>query len=287
MRIDRLLTTAFFHPLRRAGLGGRGFRLPILMYHSISADPENGVAPYYRTNTEPLIFRQQMHCLASRGCKTADLPQVVQWLRGGPPLEKNTVVLTFDDGFHDFLIHGFPVLRAHGFTATVFLSTAFVGNKGRSFKGKEFLSWPEVREMRKAGMAFGSHTVNHPELVDLSGPEIERELRDSRAEIEQQIGEPVSTFAYPYAFPQGNRPFARNFRDLLIQSGYGCCLTTEIGRVKAGDDPYRLKRLPVNSLDDRPLLQAKLEGGYDWLAAAQAAAKSIKKAWGAKERRED
>jgi hypothetical protein len=43
-----------------------------------------------------------------------------------------------------------------------------------------------------------------------------------------------------------------------------------------GDDPYRLKRLPVNSLDDPELFRAKLEGGYDWMAVSQATIKSLK-----------
>jgi hypothetical protein len=54
-------------------------------------------------------------------------------------------------------------------------------------------------------------------------------------------------------------------------------VTTELGRVKIGDDPYRLKRLPVNSLDDEALLRAKLEGGYDWLGWPQYLIKKVKK----------
>ena len=66
------------------------------------------------------------------------------------------------------------------------------------------------------------------------------------------------------------------FRSLLMQAGYTCCATTEIGRVKAGDDPFRLKRLPVNGLDDAQFFRAKLEGGYDWLAWPQAIRKWCK-----------
>ncbi len=66
-------------------------------------------------------------------------------------------------------------------------------------------------------------------------------------------------------------------RDLLVQAGYACCVTTELGRVRIGDDPYRLKRLPVNTLDDEALLRAKLEGGYDWLGFPQHLIKMVKK----------
>jgi hypothetical protein len=46
-------------------------------------------------------------------------------------------------------------------------------------------------------------------------------------------------------------------------------LTTRIGTVAPGDDLFRLKRLPVNSMDDRRLLRAKLEGAYNWLYRLQ------------------
>ena len=63
---------------------------------------------------------------------------------------------------------------------------------------------------------------------------------------------------------------------MLIRAGYVCCVTTELGRIKQGDDPFRLARLPVNSLDDPALFQAKIEGGYDWLAFPQKALKKFK-----------
>jgi peptidoglycan/xylan/chitin deacetylase (PgdA/CDA1 family) len=211
-RLDRSLTTAVFHPLERGGLGGRGLRLPILMYHSLSDNPENGVAAYYKTNTDPLIFRQQMRYLAAEGYKTMGLMQVIARLQNDRPFAEKTVVITFDDGFKDFYIHGFPVLKEHGFDATVFLPTGFIDNQRRSFKKIECLTWSEVREMRKAGMGFGSHTVNHPQLKDLPRKEIERELVESRAQIEQQLGEATSVFSYPYAFPQENKSFARDSR---------------------------------------------------------------------------
>jgi peptidoglycan/xylan/chitin deacetylase (PgdA/CDA1 family) len=276
MRIDRHLTTAIFHPLQRAGLGARGFRLPILMYHSISVDPQTAVCPYYRTHTHPDVFGRQLRLLAAEGYKTIKLADVIHWLAGGPTPPPKSVVITFDDGFSDFYLHAFPSLQELGFTATVFVPTGFIADPRRRWEDAEFLTWAEIRQMRKAGIEFGSHTVNHAELVKLPLPEVERELVQSKAELEQQLAEPALNFAYPYAFPQCNAPFARNLRALLIKAGYACCLTTEIGRVKSDDDPFRLKRLPINSLDDTPLLRAKLEGGYDWLGVPQRAFKLLK-----------
>jgi peptidoglycan/xylan/chitin deacetylase (PgdA/CDA1 family) len=146
----------------------------------------------------------------------------------------------------------------------------------QSLHGRECLTWEEVRELHKAGMEFGSHTVNHPKLVELSWAEIERELRESKAELERQLGEAVTTFAYPYAFPEHRREFVDRFKEVLKSSGYEVNVTTQIGRHRLGDDVRQIKRLPVNSLDDPELLEAKMAGGYDWLARGQAAAKTLK-----------
>ena len=201
-------------------------------------------------------------------------------------LNHQLVAITFDDGFRDFFTEAFPILENHGYTATMFLPTAFIGDTRRCFRPstinyqpstrKECLTWTEITELRQAGIQFGSHTVNHPKLVELSWSGIQSELSNSKSDIEQHLGEPVSAFCYPFAFPQTNRSFARAFRDLVVQTGYSCCATTELGRVHPGSDPFRLKRLPANALDDNALLAAKLEGAYDWMAAPQSAVKTMK-----------
>ena len=70
MRFDRLITLHIARPLRRAGLASSNVRLPILMYHSVSDDPENGVPAYYKTTTSPAVFRQHMMLLSENGCRS-------------------------------------------------------------------------------------------------------------------------------------------------------------------------------------------------------------------------
>jgi peptidoglycan/xylan/chitin deacetylase (PgdA/CDA1 family) len=284
-RFDRLATLYLARPLR-AGLAVPGASVPILMYHSISETSETGVAPYFRVCTAPAIFAQQVSFLAEAGYKSLTLAEAQKALQSGVDLEK-AVVITFDDGFRDFYTHAFPVLNRHGFSATMFLPTAYIAEERRSFKGRECLTWREVHEMRRAGMQFGSHTVNHPKLVELGWKEVEMELRDSKAEIEAKLGEAVETFAYPYAFPQANAEFSAGFRQRLQEAGYRFCVTTEVGCVRRGDDALRWKRLPANSCDDASLLEAKLSGAYDWLAWPQRAVKTMKATLGRAQSRSD
>lgn len=295
MRLDRILTLGLGRPWR-AVFPPDGPRVPVLMYHSISDDPELSFSPYYKVCTYPQRFAEQMQWLADGGYRGVTLTEGLAALRreeshkdqvtgkknhsnhGNNPIGENQklVAITFDDGFRDFHTAAFPVLRQHGFSATMYLPTAFIGDERKNFKTRECLTWAEVQELQDAGMEFGSHTVTHPKLVELDWPQIEIELNESKKTIEQKLQRPARSFAYPYAFPQANRDFASRFESVLREAGYESCATTEIGPMRVSDDPLRTKRYPANSCDDESLLRAKLAGAYDWIRQPQRLIKRFK-----------
>ena len=98
----------------------------------------------------------------------------------------------------------------------------------------------------------------------------------SKQTLEDNLGEAVDCFAYPYAFPEQNVSFVRMLRDTLVEAGYHHGVSTRIGTARRQEDCYFLRRLPMNALDDIPLFDAKLRGGYDWLSKLQYASKFIR-----------
>lgn len=271
-RFDRFATLYVANPLRRLAFVSNP-SIPILMYHSISDDAENGVHPYYRTATSPQRFAAQIKYLHDNGYRTASLTETVRHVQGQPAVTDKRVVVTFDDGYRDFYRQAFPVLNQYGFSATVFLPTASIGDKPVSFKGKDCLTWAEVRELNRHGILFGSHTVTHPQLRELSAPAINEEITESRKTIEEKLGCAVDSFAYPYAFPQTDADFKKMLREMLRTAGYQTGVCTTVGRANRNSDPLFMERLPVNSCDDAELFQAKLAGAYDWIAKTQYLAK--------------
>jgi peptidoglycan/xylan/chitin deacetylase (PgdA/CDA1 family) len=273
-RFDRFATLYVASPLRRSW-SAKIVSVPILMYHSIADEDETRARAYYRTATSPFVFAKHMQYLRDLGYGTINVPDAVRLLQNGGSAKKYAVV-TFDDGYADFYKHAFPELNRHGFTATVFLPTGYIGAGPVRFKGKDCLTWGEIRELRKHGMCFGSHTVTHPQLSTLNASAVKDEIVNSKQTIEENLGESVDSFAYPFAFPEENVPFVRMLRNALVDAGYRQGVSTRIGMARQQEDCFFLRRLPVNSLDDIPLFEAKLQGGYDWLHRVQYASKFIR-----------
>jgi peptidoglycan/xylan/chitin deacetylase (PgdA/CDA1 family) len=201
-----------------------------------------------------------------------DLEEALHCVEGDRSCEK-PVVITFDDGFEDFYRNAFPILNQHRFSATMFLPTAHIGETPCRFKGIECMTWSQIKELRSAGMRFGSHTVTHPQLRSLTLQQVREEVSSSKERIEDRMGYPVTSFSYPYAFPEADREFTKQLRSMLSDSGYENGVSTMIGTADRTADRFFLKRLPVNTDDDASLFQAKLEGAYDWLHTLQYAYK--------------
>jgi peptidoglycan/xylan/chitin deacetylase (PgdA/CDA1 family) len=285
MRIDRFATLNIVGRIRRSD-GSKRASIPILMYHSVAEEEEPGTHPYYRTITSPKIFAEHMQALHAVGYRTISVADAVNSFQNessenklfqNQELSAKNVVITFDDGFADFYRFAFPAMNRYGFSATVFLPTAFIGDRPLQFKGKDCLTWPEVRELRKCGILFGSHTVTHPQLSGLDPAAVKREIVDSKTEIQNHLGESVDSFAYPFAFPEENISFVQMLREQLAGSGYRQGVSTRIGTARSHEDRFFLRRLPINSMDDSRLFKAKLEGKYDWLGKVQHGFKLLKK----------
>ncbi len=263
-RLDRLTTLYFGLPITKIVGPKSGTRVPILMYHSISDNLFGKSHPYSHINTSPEVFRRQMVGLRQAGYRSIDLSELMKGLENGTDLAK-TVVITFDDGYQDFLTDAMPSLKQCGFTATIFLATGRIQETSMRLEGVDYLAWREVRELHKEGIRFGSHTVTHPDLRCLGPEQIEYELGYSKEVIEQNLGVAVTSFAYPFAFPEEDANFTRLLLDELENQGFENGVTTILGRASLRHNRFFLPRLPVNSWDDQSFFRAKLAGGYDWL----------------------
>jgi peptidoglycan/xylan/chitin deacetylase (PgdA/CDA1 family) len=104
---------------------------------------------------------------------------------------------------------------------------------------RAMLSWDEVRIMHRGGITFGSHTASHPILSKLSPAQLKREVSESKKTIEEKLGAPVKSFAYPVGRKQDLNVLAKT---VLRETGYLCALTTIPGVNGHNQDLFELRR---------------------------------------------
>lgn len=171
--------------------------IAILTYHSLD---ESGSV----VSVSPALFSAQMTALADAGWRGVSLGAAVSHKSKTGEWPDRRVVITFDDGFANFISCGLETLKRHGFGATVFVISAYVGGRNNwappppGLGDKSLMSWADLARLVRAGVEIGAHTRTHPHLSQLPADSIESELFGCKQDIEAQLDQPVSTFAYPY-----------------------------------------------------------------------------------------
>lgn len=98
----------------------------------------------------------------------------------------------------------FPILQRYGLSATIFLTVGVKGKETQaerlpSTSGRSMLRWYQMKEMQRSGIAFGAHTLTHPDLTRLPGDHLEAEVvGGGKAAVEDALGTEVTSFAYSF-----------------------------------------------------------------------------------------
>jgi len=140
-----------------------------------------------------------------------------------------------------------------------------VGDKGvasrrdrlPSLTGRSMLSWKEIREMQRAGIDFGAHTLTHPDLTYLSSDQLKAEVCDAKSIIEDALGAPVTSFAYPYGRYNGR------VRD-IVREHFACACSDRLCLVGQGSDLHALERVDTYYLRTDPLFSMMLTRYFPW-----------------------
>jgi len=107
------------------------------------------------------------------------------------------------------------------------------------------LTWEQVQEMEASGwVSFGAHTMHHPILAYLTDPvEVRYEIETCRTIIEQHVGHPIRSFAYPVG---QNQHISQAVLEVVHQTGYDWAVTTNYGINRPHSDPFLLRRVEVD-----------------------------------------
>lgn len=228
-------------------------RTPILMLHSVSTPTKLNLRSYY---ISPERFKRYMGWLKRAGY-TSTFP--VNW--NEHTTANRRVILTFDDAYDDFMSDAFPVLDHLGFKVTVFVVVDCIGKTNKwdetqGFQSRRLLTLEQIRELHRHGVHFGSHTLTHAWLTDLSDRDLEREVTDSKHKLEDLLGSEVPCFSYPWGAAD------MRVRAAITRAGYRVALSTQEG-LNWSEDPLCLKRINLAEVDTLPEFAFKMLSGQD------------------------
>lgn len=235
-----------------------GRELRVLVYHSIAEELDIDTMGLRVT---PERFRAHMKHLRQWGYQVLDIKDIFN----KADIAKKSVVLTFDDGYKDFLTSALPILEDFGYPATVFVTVEYLkGNASRQGTGYwenwDKMSWKELKTAASSDrITVGSHSLKHRRLTQLSQQELKEEVARSKEILEDELGIPVDFFAYPYGF------YNQVCQNVAMGAGYKAAFTGRIGAVNIAF-PYSLNRTEISRYDSEFLeFRKKINGSYDWL----------------------
>lgn len=165
-----------------ASMAGNSARVPILMYHSFTTEPDE-VTAY---NVLDAAFLAQMEALRDAGYVTVSYDDLLDYVERGTPLPEKAVVITFDDGYRNNLTLAAPILRDCGFEAQIAVIGCSAGHETYKDTGaamiphftvEEALPWVEEGVVR-----LNSHTYDMHQNQALDG-------EDCRQGVLQKPGE--------------------------------------------------------------------------------------------------
>lgn len=219
--------------------------IPVLLYHSVSDSPASTIADFAVSRDE---FARQIAVVAKSGREAVTFSQLGARLAAGDPdALRNVVCVTFDDGWADNL-DAAETLAAQGVPATIFVTSGFIGRD-------DFVTTAQLKQLADSpGIEIGAHSVTHPRLDELNESEIAAELTQSRRELEDLTGSPVSTFAYPH----GN--YDRRVLRAVRNAGYSAAAAVKNAISHPDDDPFAVARWTITSSSDSAEIERLLAG---------------------------
>ena len=238
--------------------GTRPPSLTLLGWHRIGRASGDGLTTTFDD------FRRHLDVLEDWGATVLPLDTATRLLAAGA-LPERAVALTFDDGYASVAEQAWPELLSRGLPATMFVVSGYLDGRrtftwDRHDHDRERIRLVDrsgLREATAGGLDIGSHTVSHRWLRHLTPGEVAVELMASRAEIEDVLQRPVTSFAYPMG---GWNP---TIRTQVAAAGYDTAITVDRGRNGTRHDPLSLRRWFAF---DRPAdLRLQLDGGFTWV----------------------
>ena len=235
----------------------------ILMYHMVS--PHRPNAKFNKLRVTPDNFANQIAWMVKDGYQFFTMSELVTRWQAGNLLPKS-VAITFDDGYQDNLTNALPVLQRYQIPATIYVVVNRHDNDWSTHKKAHHnsgelmqepkLSDEELQRLVNSGLIeIGGHTMTHANLNAIDEAKRQWEMAESRHILQQQTGQAVNSFAYPFGI------YGDNDVAMAKRLGYQHAVTTIEGIDGDKPDFMQLKRIKISGKDNLFTVKLRLKTG--------------------------
>ena len=234
-------------------------------------------------NPKPKCVERMVRYHLRCGYRFISIKELLEMLKCGQPIKEKLAFLSFDDGWQGNL-HLLPIIEKYHLPVCIFVVTEplvsgnfwweyvlqelgydklelykklpyeeFIcrlgGYKKRYKLSRSAMTVEELTNISHHPLvSIQSHTVTHPILTSCPDDVLEKELSDSKSELEKFIGQPVFAFSYPDG--------AHTEREIqAVKRHYAIAFTTEQKEISLSDGIYTLPRCALTGKYYRDLLK--------------------------------
>jgi peptidoglycan/xylan/chitin deacetylase (PgdA/CDA1 family) len=227
--------------------------VPILLYHAITDDPPEWIAPFA---VSPAAFARHLDAVVASGREPLTVSQYTDGLRGKADLPPRSVLITVDDGFADFADNALPALTARKLPSTLYVATGALADQSHDcvFPRAQMLRSADLPGLEAAGVEIGAHSHTHRQLDLLPEREVVAELSRSGDLLAQVLGHRLRSFAYPHGY------WRPRVRGLVGEAGFDSACAVGNALSSGRDHPLALSRFMITASTDSARVASWLSG---------------------------
>lgn len=188
----------------------RSVPVPVLMYHSLV---ENGTDEW---TISPGEFAADMKYLRVTGYQGVGASDLVAFVDEGAPLPEKPVLITFDDGYYNTLLHALPLMEEYEMKLVLSVIGDYADQwteAGEINERDGHASWPQLAEAAKSGrvelsnhtQSLHTHKNGRSGCVRMPGENLDsyramlmRDVGKLQDSFDEYCGAAPICFAYPF-----------------------------------------------------------------------------------------
>ena len=217
----------------------------ILTYHSLNSNINNLTTNIYQL--DPYLFIDHINYIKNNKFISRNFYDLYK--------SENGILLTFDDGYKNFLKKGMEKILENNLNSIIFICPKLVKENN-----PHYLNEQDLKEISKyKNIEIGSHSNDHVNLTNLNNKDLIHQLESSKKWLEDSLSINVNKISYP--FGGYNHRVIDIAKNLFYEKGF----TTRFDFFHKNYDDFQIPRVDIWRNDNKEIFSLKLKGKWNWM----------------------